>query len=271
MRVVDNMGNVLSDIKRIFRGRIGLTPAGGIQLERRVLVGTHAKSGTVWMLNVFGQICGRFRLKMFVGEQEELPDDFHVFFQPHSQLRLEGLPADARGMHMIRDPRDVIVSACFYHQKSDEPWLHVKRQDFGGLTYQEKLNSYVSFDDQLLFTMEHSGSFIVQTMLAWDYSNPGFIEVRYEDLIEDHDLLLFHKVFSFLGFPGSAIPEALATAYRNSLFSGKVATSTHVRSGGSGQWKRHFQPIHKARFTELFGDAVTTLGYEASEDWSQAQ
>jgi len=83
----------------------------------------------------------------------------------------------------------------------------------------------------------------------------------------DVDLLLFHRIFTFLGIPGEVIPRALQTAYDNSLFSGKVF-SQHIRSGKNQQWRDYFKPIHQERFHDLFGDALIKLGYEEDDNWT---
>jgi hypothetical protein len=144
---------------------------------------------------------------------------------------------------------------------AEEMWLHQPLDEFDGLTYQEKLNSYNSLDDQILFEMEHASHTVIKRMLEWDYDNPSFMELKYEDLIVDTDLRLFHDVFVFLGFDGKSIPDLLKIAFDNSIFSGNL-TSTHIRSGKNGQWNKYFKPIHIQRFYELFGDSITKLGYE---------
>jgi hypothetical protein len=168
---------------------------------------------------------------------------------------------------MIRDPRDRVVSGCFYHQKSSEQWLHEKRAEFGGKTYQEMINSYDNFADKLMFELEHSGKRGITEMLAWNYSDPRFKEIKYEELINDVNLEMFHSAFTFVGFTGEIIPTALKIAYENSLFSGRIGRSVHVRSGSTGQWKNHFEHRHRERFEELFPGALVRLGYEDSADW----
>ncbi len=187
-------------------------------------------------------------------------------FNYHSQFDSDVLVQPFRGVHLIRDPRDVIISGCFYHQKSDEKWLHNPRKNLQGLTYQQKIRSFSSIDDQIIFEMENSAANTISEMLSWDYSRPDFLELKYEDLIEDAQLILFHEVFIFLGFPGSVIPHLLSIAYENSLFSGLVE-SDHVRSGKKSQWRTFFKQNHKDRFLELFGDALIRLGYETDSSW----
>jgi len=235
-------------------------------LRYKILVGTHHRAGTMWIGGIFRRIARDLALEFFSGSQQDLPQNFDIFFQNHSAFDFSRLPVEYRGVHVIRDPRDVIVSGCFYHQKASEAWLHVEREEFGGLTYQQKMNSLPSVDDQLMFEMEHHGD-PIRDMVAWSYSNLNFLEVRYEDLRADTSLTLFRRIFTFLGFPAEVIPRLLRIAHDNSLFSGRVRNSVHVRSGDVGQWRRYFKPAHRVRFLELFGDALIQLGYEQNDDW----
>jgi hypothetical protein len=237
------------------------------KLPHIILVGTHHKTGTVWMGNIFRRIVDELNLRFFSGTGEVIPIEADIILGHHSRFPLKALP-NCRGMHIIRDPRDLILSGCFYHQKSNESWLHKPQAEFGGLTYQEKINSFASFDDKLLFEMEYVGRSSIQEMLKWDYENPNFFEVKYENLLIDRDLLLFHQIFTFLGFPGSTIPRILSITYNNSLFSGNIPRSVHVRSGESGQWKKSFKSAHRRRFVELFDDALIKLGYEDNNAWA---
>jgi len=236
--------------------------------DHKILVGTHHKTGTVWLKKLFSRACNEFGLQFFAGAQTDCPPDTDIFLENHSRFDFGALESSYRGMHIIRDPRDRMVSGCFYHQKSSEPWLHIARPDFGGMSYQDKINSYDSFSDKLLFEMENSGAAGLQEMLDWNYDDPNFFEVKYEQLVVDENLQLFHEIFTFLGIPGSAIPDFLRVAYENSLFSGQVKKSAHIRSGSSSQWTNHFSPAHIDRFVDLFPGALIKLGYESDDQWT---
>ena len=242
----------------------------GCDLPHKILVGTHHKTGTVWLNNIFRTLCRFHSLTYFNGSQAELPKDYDVFIQDHTRFDLAALSDSYRGIHMVRDPRDVVLSGCFYHQKSQESWLHEPMDEYGGMTYQEKINTYSTPDEQILFEMENSGRVTINEMLDWDYQNPNFMELKYEDLIEDTELAIFHQIFSFLGFPGSAIPSALAVSFNKSLFSGKAKASVHIRSGKAKQWEKRFTQQHKERFYELFGDGLIKMGYETDNSWVSA-
>ena len=223
------------------------------------------------MIQVFRKTARRLGL-VFVrhlGTDPYMPSDgFDVFYHHHSKFLLSQTGAEYRGLHLIRDPRDTIVSGCFYHQHADEPWLHRKRKKFGGLSYQEKINSYATFSDKLLFELEHSARSAIRHMSRWDYGNPSFMETKYEDLIRDRNLVLFDEIFRFLGFPDECLPEVRRIAYENSLFSRKHKPDGHIRCGSPSQWRLYFGPAHSRRFLEVYGDVLIQLGYENDDRWA---
>jgi hypothetical protein len=114
--------------------------------------------------------------------------------------------------------------------------------------------------------MDHSAGNTIKAMVAWDYTRVDFMELKYEDLIRDTQLMLFHEAFTFLGFPGSAVPHLLSIAYGNSLFSGQVA-SDHVRSGKARQWPALLKTSNRRKFLDQFGDVLIQLGYEEDDRW----
>lgn len=267
----DRLRSVLSKLNILEPSlKSALQLESGVELDHKILVGTHHKTGTVWLNNIFRAICRFHNLAYYNGKQPGLPAEYDVFVQEHTEFDLKALDATFRGIHMVRDPRDVVLSGCFYHQKSQESWLHEPMEELGGMTYQEKINTYSEVDDQILFEMEHSARITIQDMLAWDYECPFFMELKYEDLIQDYDLKLFHEIFTFLGFPGSVIPSLLAISFNKSLFSGKAKKSIHIRSGKAKQWEQKLKPMHKKRFVELFGEGLIKLGYEKDNSWADA-
>jgi hypothetical protein len=124
-----------------------------------------------------------------------------------------------------------------------------------------------SLDDKLLLEMEIIAPTAIGDMVSWNYQNPSFFELKYEQLIKDTNLELFRELFTFLGFKNNLIPELLKIAYNHSIFSPHFSNTSHIRSGAAQQWKQCFKPIHKQRFIELFGDALIVLGYEPDDRW----
>jgi len=242
-------------------------PASMGSLGHLVLVGTHHKTGTVWLLNLFSAIAEEFGWKLHYGSQADLPLGTDIFFNDQSHFDLGNPEGPYRGIHLIRDPRDILISAAMYHRHSKESWLHQRRRKFWGLTYQEALNRLPDLDAQILFEMKHSTRATIRHLLAWDYQNPNFIEVKYEDLIQDRELILFRRIFQFLGFPESSLDRLCQISYAQSLFSGQVVNTGHIRSGRPSQWVDVFNYTLRRRFIDNFGDALIRLGYEPDNNW----
>jgi len=240
----------------------------GSQAER-VLVGTHHKCGTVWMRDIFSAVCDRLSLVFYKGEQRHLPRRYDVFFQNHSRFLFSTLVGRHRGLHLIRDPRDVIISGVFYHERcTSELWLGQPRRIIQGRSYQQTLVELPCLEEKLRFEMMHCSGATIRDMLAWDYANPDFYEAKYEDLIDDVELRRFRDIFAFLRFPEDRMDELLQIAFDNSLFSGQLTASTgHIRSGRPRQWQSYFTPRLHRQFLDLFGDALVRLGYEQNDQW----
>lgn len=252
------------------RGDTSLAP---VQLPYLVLVGAHHKTGSAWIGALFREICDRYGLRFFSGEQTGLPDDADVFFQRHSRFATGSLPRAYRGVHLIRDPRDVIISGCFYHEKASEPWLDEARRDLGGLTYRQALKAQPTREAKIIFEMEHVGRETIDEMLGWDRSDPSFQELRLETVASDPDAYALRPVLTFLGFPEPALAMMLAIARERSVsraMRGRSDQSGHVRSGVPGEWRTHFTQPLAARFESLYGSALVTLGYEVDGGWVDA-
>lgn len=239
--------------------------------ERMLLVHcAHHRQGSRWFKNVLRAIADEYRLRFQDCVQEGLRPDTDIFFQDHSLVDLSKLPPYL-GSHMIRDPRDVIVSRYFYHLWTEETWAHIPRPEYGGRSYQDYLNSF----DQghgLLAEIDKFVDYGLQHMVEWDYHNPSFIEVRYEEIIADEESV-FRRIFRHYGFSAPAIEASLRLAKRYSFESqtkgtiGEVQTNSHLRSGRPGQWREVFSAQSMARCKEVLGDALIELGYETGHDW----
>ena len=119
-------------------------------MRRRAVIHTHHKTGTVWMRKTFRQIGVALKIPVAGLSQKSVLDiDFSkpmIALDPTSRFpvsrwqEVAGTRESDRFFHLIRDPRDVIISAAHYHTKTDEPGFHVARDKFDGQTYQQKIN-----------------------------------------------------------------------------------------------------------------------------------
>ena len=177
-----------------------------------------------------------------------------------------------RGTHIVRDPRDVAVSGYRYHLWTDEEWAVAPSEWFDGMSYQEKLRS-MSEDEGLLLEIERTCRWTVADMRAWDYTRPDFLELRYEDLIQDEDAG-FERIFRHYGFTDAAVATSIEIARSHSFKAktgraiGEVGGESHLRSGAHGQWRAEFKPEHVELFKRMGNDVLIQFGYEKDDSWT---
>src|SRR5256885_3315342 len=133
-------------------------------MNRCAVIATHHKTGTVWMRDAFRGIAHDLTIN-FVYLARKSPVRNAKLLPPvivlNDQSDFTATPwlldgPDQRILHLVRDPRDVLISAMHYHRVAQESWLHVPRKGFGGLSYQQKLNSLPDDSSRYLFELKHS-------------------------------------------------------------------------------------------------------------------
>ena len=232
---------------------------------------SHHKAGTVWFIKVLGGVSDHFSMRIALFDKEEdrwerLRDlDVVVFLQTRRNDPKAIGHLAFRGTHIVRDPRDMLVSAYFYHLRTDEAWVHKPREKWKGQSYQGLLKS-LSRTDGLFTELERMNRLTFKDMRTWDYTISEILELRYEDVLADEHRMM-ERIFRHYGFSDSAVDYAVDTALRFSLNSRDTKRDPHVRSGRPGQWKDVLEAEHILRFKELTGDLLVRLGYEHSSDW----
>lgn len=240
----------------------------------------HHKMGTVWITRVLEAVGKEFGLDVQkCNECDQLFDETaDMMVANHSQFSVDDLvasrkktnPAELVATHMVRHPLDAIVSGFHYHLWTDEWWVHVPHQRYGGLTYQQHLKS-ITKEEGLNAEIERF-AVAVETygLRAWSYTDPRVLEMKYEDLIADEEAG-FERVFSHYGFHARAVKRCVEIALTQSfdrvarldLASSDGASSkpSHLRSGAAGQWKEELSPEHVRIAEEKFGDVIERMGY----------
>lgn len=226
----------------------------------------HHKAGTVWFRSVLLTVCRHYGLRHRNGNARPVAPDADMAFFHSSGVFDVDLLGDRpfRGSHMVRDPRDLVVSGYEYHLVTEEAWALHPEDHYGGLSYQSRLRG-LNEHDGLMAEIEWVASGTAVDMAAWNYDRPEFLELRYEDVIAD-EAGAFDRLFRWYGFSERAVAFGLESVDRLSLRRGGAQPS-HVRSGRPGEWRSRLGPDHIAAFKELTGDLVVRLGYEATSDW----
>jgi len=227
----------------------------------------HHKAGTVWIGRVMMELCRSYGLRYRTGTTRPIAADADaVFYSNAGDFQREALTnRPFRGSHLIRDPRDLVISGYHYHLVTTESWASKPRGDYGGMSYQAYLRSLPE-PEGLTAEIRWFATATGAEMAAWDYSQPEFLELRYEDLLSD-EAAGFAALFGWWGFSESATMRGLEIAERLSLANGGARSTHQIRMSSPGEWKERFSEAHIAEFKSQTGDLLVQLGYVADSNW----
>lgn len=245
-------------------------------MDQIAVIATHHKAGTVWMNHTFRKIGEALDIRVVNAGREpnlEIAPPA-ILCAANANLRTyESIRDCARMFHMVRDPRDVVISSMHYHCHAGEKWLLRPDPALGGRTYKEAITALATTRERYVFELRGSSARNIGTMLDWDAR--GSFECRYEDLIRDTDGAVFARGCAHLGFSGTEIDTCRAVFWRHALFGGEAERArcnkiAHVRSGEAEQWRSVFDRRLGEAFVAQYGDALVRLGYETDDSWLDA-
>ncbi len=177
----------------------------------------HHKCASQWIKAILADICATTYLRMFeVSRIQEWdfadlgalvrcfkPD---VLVYSNADIGQVKLLPPLRGFHVIRDPRDLIVSAYFSHLHSHSlaTWPRLAE-------HRRQLQS-TDKSAGLLLEMEFSRR-VLADMANWDYTQPGVLELRMEDMIASpvEHVVTIVEHFGLTHLPQSSSGERLGS------------------------------------------------------------
>jgi hypothetical protein len=218
------------------------------------------------------------KLELFEGiraraeKQSTQPAVFVDYHSDFPDLTLCKESCGGVGIHIVRDPRDILLSAVRFHLVSKEAWLHVRRDEFGGLTYQQKLTSYDSIEDRIRFEMDNNMMWVIRKMLSFKRQGV-FRDVHYEDLIVDEDMRLWHDISLGLGMHGRELINSMDAFWQSSIFGDMKAEAqsgknSHIKNAKPQQWRTQLSPVMLDEIQDRFGEEIVGLGYELADSAS---
>jgi hypothetical protein len=248
--------------------RLAKTPFAS-RVHRPLLVHcATGKAGSVWFREVLLAVAREYGLqfRMLRKAPGGIPPSLDLVVGTPAWFRRGDIgDRGFRGSHVIRDPRDLVVSGYEYHKVTTEAWCRTPNpRRPGGLSYQALLSA-LDEHDGLMAEIDYVARRTGAEMAVWTYGQPEFLELRYEDAIAD-ETGTFERLFRWYGFNDRAVVVGLDAVDRLSLKRGG-ARPNHARCGAPGEWRARFSPAHVERFKLLTGDVVVRLVYESAGDW----
>lgn len=282
----------------------------------RVYFGHH-KCATSWINRILGEACrqagwcwqNHYNDRAFDGDPEGYVRDSGIDFLSLSNATPEHLASlgEFRGFHVIRDPRDLLVSAYFSHMVSHAvtgEWkeLPIHRERLKSLSKEEGLLAELGF-------REREFGYLAD----WDYERDDVLELRMRDLTP-RPYAGFVEIFRFLDLVdvepcsaraqvsflarytanrirektrlGTGLPlrsdhipaeKLLGIVFDNRFEKlsggrkrGEDDVKSHFRKGVAGDWRNHFTPKIERAFKDRYGELLVRLGYESNLDWTAA-
>lgn len=252
-------------------------------MTRLMAFGTHHKAGTVWIKRVVVALARALNLPWQgvwdarrLGDIPPLGRAFLVHWNSRFPRELWAQP-DVAFVHLVRDPRDVLLSGMAYHRTAPpegERFLHVPRAELGGLSYQQHLNALPDDQARLMFEMDGKHAETVADMLAWPWGDARAHELRYETLIQDTEGARFDAALAHLGLSLTERAQGRQVFLANSLFAGlqdpaarRGRVGAHVASGRAERWRTELPRAVGRAYADRFGPALRRLGYADDDTW----
>ena len=276
----------------------------------------HHKCASTWIKAVIASACRELGLRhelvhhprMFNHDLRQFVEQEGVDFLSYTNADIEYVGQLKRfiGFHVIRDPRDICVSAYFSHRYSHhldpEGWPELKelREELQRMSQEEGIAREIEWAE-----------WEFEALRQWDYSVPEILEIKMEELapspyqgfieIFEHLELLHERPFSNrvrvqrlarellhkrlnlakgLSIPGIHFPEYLPAERLLGIIwehdfvkksggrtPGEEDVTSHYRKGVAGDWRNYFTAEHVRLFKQKYNDVLLKLGYEKSPDW----
>ncbi|HVI07314.1 MAG TPA: sulfotransferase domain-containing protein [Candidatus Binatia bacterium] len=275
-----------------------------------VFLVSYPKSGNTWTRFLLGNLTSPDEQVTFANVERKVPDIYAKSRKALKRIPRPRLikshecfdPRYRRVVYIVRDPRDVAVSAYHYDRKGKNI-----ADDFPVNQYVEA--RFMKTDEYFGTWGEHAGSWMVNsknifqlgrlknsflgTPASWGENvmswlgavghDRKFLLVRYEDLLEDAHREMA-RIAEFLHL--NATPERIARAVELSSAENmrklesqenKIWVTTResrkdipfVRAAKSGEWRRTLPPESVAMIEEAWGPVMKLLGYPLSREVKQ--
>lgn len=199
-----------------------------------------------------------------------------VYLSPESRIDVPP-DLDCRGSHIVRDPRDILVSSYFYHLRTTESWCaepSPANTDLpANVSYQQHLRS-LPLTAGLRYELDRVTGRTLMLMEAWSYDDERVLELKFEEML-DKEHTSFAQILEWYGLDprNAAKGAAIAASYARRNAGGRRdprsrALTAHMSGHRSiGIWESYFDDNLRRSFKQRFQPLLERLGYVKDPFW----
>ncbi|MCH8489188.1 MAG: glycosyltransferase [Oceanicaulis sp.] len=155
---------------------------------------------------------------------------------------------DWRGLRIIRDPRQVLISSYFHHKGNHHTELNGWVWD--QLKQDKPILNELSKEEGILYELDNISRHVIEDLVLAPFDDERVLTLKLEDFAADPATHL-EQIAHFLKVPDIA---------------GIDLGSTNANPE-SGPWAQNFTSKIREVFKERYGQALIDLGYEEDMDW----
>lgn len=237
----------------------------------RLIVGTHHKTGSHFFRKLLKDLCSECNIILWISHiNPEEPSNWQCYF--NNQCNWNGIALQSvayKGVHSVRNPARLILSAVRYHQITNEKWAQKPEKRFQGKSYQDILRSIDDFEEKLIFEMKHVSGRVIKQMMNV-YSQDGFIHVDLDRISSDPDMSDLTRIYQHCELESYiSLDNWLRISSRHCLWNLKtVSRIKHITSSKPSEMNDYHDLFGKRSlqfFREAFGDKLYNLTFPLSK------
>lgn len=223
----------------------------------------HPKSGTNWLCSVLSDY---YDIPVFKAWLRVLPAVSPQIFHMHRFVPTA--VARRRTFYLYRDGRDILVSRFFaivrskYDDRAKQAFERYTGVPMAEQQIREQLPAFIDWS----FQGNQGSSVRWHAHVERAFRHP-YVRLSYEAMKADTFAAVARAIEEVSGV--AADPGRLKAAIAANAFEKKkAADNAHfLRSGTTGDWRKHFSRAAAERFEGYANRALVMLGYEAGSDW----
>lgn len=166
-----------------------------------------------------------------------------------SLTKIQHATEDWKGLRIIRDPRQVLVSDYFHH-RGDHPDVSPLGWVWDQLVKDKAILRELPEEEGLLHELNNISRQVIEEQVLAPFDDPRVMTIKIEDFSADPKGHL-ERIADFLG-----------VAHIAGLDFNRTAANPE-----SGPWRKHFTSKLREVFKERYGQALIDLGYAKDLHW----